>query len=129
MSKKIAIDTNIAIGILNGHENVIVYLSNFDQIFIPVTVNGELLFGAHNSTKTEDNLSKFRQFISQCLPMPVTEAVAESYALIRIGLKKRGTPIPENDIWIAAICMANNIPLLTKDKHFAHIEGLVIFNP
>lgn len=52
--------------------------------------------------------------------------IAEEYAKIRLKLKENGTPIPENDIWIAAICKVNAILLATNDKHFNKIEGLRI---
>jgi len=50
--------------------------------------------------------------------------VANEYAEIRLSLKQKGKPIPENDIWIAAICMVNDVPLMSHDKHFEHVEKL-----
>ena len=127
--EKVAIDTNIAIAILNGSENTVNYLRSFHQIFIPVTVSGELLFGAHNSKNTKANLINFRKFIATCHPLSVTNDVAETYASIRMALKRQGTPIPENDIWIAAICIENKLPLVTNDKHFHHIQTLITLSP
>lgn len=54
--------------------------------------------------------------------MNINYIVAEKYAEIRENLKRKGKPIPENDIWIAAICSANNISLITNDKHFKNID-------
>jgi tRNA(fMet)-specific endonuclease VapC len=62
----------------------------------------------------------FRQLLS------VNLLVAENYAVVRKELKDRGRLIPENDIWIAAICLSHNLPLITKDKHFKEIASLTL---
>lgn len=58
--------------------------------------------------------------------MNIDEAVAVRYARVRSDLRKKGQPIPENDIWIAAICLENDIPLLSNDGHFENINGLEV---
>ena len=86
---------------------------------LPVTVAGELLFRARNSGRVEKNL-----------PLLVLDGIAaEHYAEIRLALKQQGRPIPENDMWIAAICRANDVPLLTFDKHFGYVPGLQLLVP
>jgi len=121
---QIALDTNIAIDILNGDEGTIRVLSPYEEVYLPFTVCGELLFGAMNSKKSIQNVKKFKAFISNCIVLNSNTLVSEEYATIRLELKKKGQPIPENDIWIAAICRVNDIPLFTRDKHFEHVEGL-----
>ena len=91
---------------------------------MPVTVCGVLLFGATNSGNSKKNLTKYRGFILSCLILNINSAIAEQYALIRKILKDKGTPIPENDIWIAATCIVYEIPLASNDNHFKNIEGL-----
>ncbi|WP_310393343.1 PIN domain-containing protein [Hymenobacter sp.] len=54
------------------------------------------------------------------------ESAAEHYAEIHFSLKQKGRPIPENDMWIAAICRAHNVPLLTFDHHFAEVSSLAL---
>ncbi len=63
--KKVAIDTNIAVEVLNNNKETIEFLRGFDQIFVPITVSGELLFGVSNSKNMDTNLPKFRRFIAQ----------------------------------------------------------------
>ena len=121
----VALDTNIAIDFLRGDNLVKDKVLTFKKIYLPVTVCGELIFGAENSSKKEINLKQTRKFINTCSVLDCNYLVAEKYSLIRKHLKEKGKPIPENDIWIAAVSMANNIPLLTKDKHFQNID---IFN-
>lgn len=122
--KSIALNTNIAIGILNGQKEILRKVQKYKMVYLPVTVSGELLFGAKNSEKRAENLKNFRSFISNCEILEINNLVAEEYSDIRLELKKRGKPIPENDIWIAAICIVNMVPLLTRDKHFLEIKRL-----
>ncbi len=122
--KKLAIDTNIAIDILNGKQNTIEVLQKYDVYYLPITVCGELLYGAMNSKKSNSNLRKFRAFIKSCKILNSNAAIAEEYATVRLKLRQAGTPIPENDIWIAAICNVNKIPLATRDDHFRKVEEL-----
>ena len=108
--KDIALDTNAAIDLLNGKSEVTELLKGFDLIFLPVTVVGELLFGAKNSSRKKENLLNFRNFIESCEVLDTNGLIAEEYSDIRMNLKEKGRPIPENDIWIAAICRSNAIP-------------------
>ena len=126
MVKRIALDTNAAIGILNNQSEVYDILSKYDSICLPVTVCGELIFGAKNSKLSAKNEKRYFEFINSTELLEIDLVVAEIYASVRLNLKKKGTPIPENDIWIAAICIANEIPLYTFDKHFQNIKGIIL---
>lgn len=95
---------------------------------MPVIVLGELRYGAINSAKPEKNEQDINKFSDNSVIMPIDEPVAIRYAKVRSGLKKKGHPIPENDIWIAAICLELGVPLLSNDGHFEHIEGLEVIN-
>ena len=85
---------------------------------------GELLFGARNSGRYADNLIAYRSFILDLRSLSLDSLAAEHYAKIRLALNQKGHPIPENDMWIAAICRAHDVLLLTFDKHFAEIPDL-----
>lgn len=126
--KKIALDTNVAIDILNGKLEVIERLEKFEIYCLPITVCGELLFGALNSKRKESNIKTFKAFLKSCKILNTNSLVAEEYAYIRLKLKEKRTPIPENDIWIASICSTNKITLATRDKHFDNVENLEIYN-
>lgn len=126
MVKHIAIDTNIAIALLNNQTNIYSTLKKYDIIYLPITVCGELLFGAKNSKLSIKNTKRYIEFIQTCEVLDTSLIVAQNYASLRTQLKQKGNPIPENDIWIAAICVTNNIPLFTLDKHFTYIDELKI---
>lgn len=117
-----AVDTNMAIEFIKGNQKVKDKLSKFNVTYLPITVVGELLFGAINSGKKEKKLLETKIFIEKCEILNINYIVAEKYAEIRESLKLKGKPIPENDIWIAATCSANNISLITNDKHFNNID-------
>jgi len=124
--KGLSIDTNIAINILNGEKSTISKVFQYYPIYLPIIVVGELLFGAKNSSKSKKNIKKYTDFINECLILNTTKSIAENYSEIRIQLKKSGKPIPENDLWIAAICKSYELPLMTTDKHFQFIDDISI---
>jgi len=122
--KGLALDTNIAIDILNGKKNVTEICCNYFPLYLPITVCGELLFGAINSARSQKNITVYQNFIDDCQILNTTSSVSMEYAKIRKSLKDAGHPIPENDIWIAAICRSFDIPIATRDKHFGFINDL-----
>jgi tRNA(fMet)-specific endonuclease VapC len=124
VKRSIALDSNVAIDFLNGKPETLKFLTNYASLYLPVTVCGELLYGALNSTRHEENYPKFKKFIESCHILHPNIVVAEEYAHIRQELKLKGTPIPENDIWIASICVVFEIPLASNDYHFANIKQL-----
>ncbi|MFY9270499.1 MAG: type II toxin-antitoxin system VapC family toxin [Candidatus Manganitrophaceae bacterium] len=129
MSGKVALDTNIAIAVLNGETVVADKLQNAGQIFLPLPVVGELLFGALNSQRAEANLSRIQQLIRHSTILQMGSETASLYARTRMILKQKGRPIPENDIWIAASCLENQMVLMTNDAHFKWIEELTVEPP
>ena len=121
----VAFDTNVAIALLQGQTHVLDKTgAQLADCVLPVTVAGELLFGAQNSSRQAQNLAVYRSFIYDLKVLLLDTLAAEYYAEIRLTLKRKGRPIPENDMWIAAICHANEAPLLTYDRHFAEVPGL-----
>lgn len=126
MSGKIALDTDIAIMFLNGNEPINAFLAKQTEVYMPVIVAGELIFGALNSKHTEQNLARHKKLIQKSRVLAITETTANTYAKTRLSLKKKGKPIPENDLWIASLCIEHKIPLLSNDAHFEDIEHLTL---
>ena len=91
-----------------------------------MVMTGELLFGARNLGQPVVNLASYRSFVYDLRPLLLDGLAAEHYAEIRPALKQEGHPIPDNDMWIAAICRANEVPLLTYDRHFTEVPGLAL---
>lgn len=126
MSGKISLDTNIVIRLFKNEPIVVQKLTSSTSIYLTVPVIAELLYGAENSVRKEENLKNYNKFIDECNILPLTRKTAEQYSKIRMRLKLRGNPIPENDIWVAAACIENQISLISEDKHFDFIEDLTI---
>lgn len=122
------IDTNIYSHAMRGDAEIISNLQRAAHIGITVISIGELLSGFKAGNKEKI----YRQELNQFLDSPrvtlygIDEATAEYYCLILNQLKNNGTPIPTNDIWIAAIAFQQGMPLYTKGKHFNKINGLLI---
>src|SRR5436853_256181 len=99
---RIALDTNVAIAVLNDSGGMGGWVQSFQHVVLPVPVVGELRFGAVKSSRRESNLQRIQALITQCQVLDIRLSTTEAYARIRLALKKRGRPIPENDLWIAA---------------------------
>jgi len=123
---KLVIDTNAVIAYREGNYNICNLIENADLLYLSVIVLGELLYGAINSTQVHKNKQAVQILLSYSIPIPIDESIAIRYANIRLNLKNIGRPIPENDIWIAASCLELDIPLLTIDSHFDHIQDLKV---
>jgi tRNA(fMet)-specific endonuclease VapC len=126
---KAALDTNVVIDILSNDSRAIAWAHEFPEIYLPVPVLGELRFGALNSARSTENLQRLACLVSRCRILDVRSSTTEPYARLRLDLRKRGRPIPENDLWIAALCLEHRLPLATRDKHFEEIQELRIELP
>ena len=117
-------DTNVIIRIIKGDIVTADKARKFKNVHIPVIVLGELMFGAEKSQLKAENRDKYLQF---CLSYPlldVNQSVALEYGKIKNVLQAHGNIMPENDMWIAATAIANNMTVITQDRHFEHIPNL-----
>ena len=115
-------DTNIIIGLLKKDEIIVLKMGDIKELNISVITIGEMLYGANNSNNAAANSALYKEFFKCCNVMNITEKTAGHYADIRYALKTKGNPIPENDIWIAAIAKENNMTIVTRDKHLNMVE-------
>lgn len=89
------------------------------------------MFGFRNGARYEQNLKEFEEFSRNPFVefIPVTLTTADRFSRIALALKRKGSPIPSNDIWIAAQAMETGADLLSFDRHFDSIDGLVWISP
>lgn len=118
------LDTNIIIAFFKEDQSVIEHLSKGSDIFLSSIVLGELYFGAENSKQQKSNFEKIDRLASLLPILTCDLDTAKCYGKIKNKLKSEGTPIPENDIWIAALADQYEMNLVTRDNHFKHIERL-----
>ena len=96
------------------------------EIHLPLIVLGELLGGFAAGTRGPANREKLAAFLAtlRVRLMPLDEKTARHYAELFALLRERGTPIPSNDLWIAALARQHRMPLLSFDVHFATVPGI-----
>ncbi len=124
--RKLLIDTNIYSFALRGDANTINILKKAREIGISTISIGELLSGFKGGGKEAENREELEEFLDspRVNIYAVDEETAEFYADIIDNLRKQGTPIPTNDIWIAATTFQHGLKLYTKDNHFSNVPGL-----
>ena len=114
----VVVDTSAVISLFRGQENA------FDlaqEIWLPVTVLGELYCGLRKCNNPEKERLRISEFHAQSLIVNNDEGTAICYTDVYINLEKQGVMIPINDIWIAAFAIRHELPLLAKDAHFSRI--------
>ena len=118
------LDTNALSAWADGNPACLESLSTSMRLVIPVIVLGEYRFGIRQSKQC----SQYESWLATYLPtveiFDLTSDTAETYAGLRHELKKRGAPIPANDLWIASLALQHSLSLLSNDTHFDHIPGL-----
>jgi tRNA(fMet)-specific endonuclease VapC len=119
-------DTNVFIRILNQIGGLEEHRSAGKEVFLCLTVLGELAYGAEKSLRREANLAKIDLLLGMCPVVPHDLATAHWYGKVKAELKRKGRPIPENDIWIAATALRHDLILVTLDGHFQDVPGLKI---
>jgi tRNA(fMet)-specific endonuclease VapC len=124
--RPILIDTNAYTAFMLGEAAVVDVLAHADRICLSSVVLGELLGGFAAGTRESKNRAELARFMDspRVEVVPVTAQTADSYALVYSALRRKGQPIPTNDLWIAASALEQGAALLTRDAHFAHIDGL-----
>ena len=91
---------------------------------MPSIVFGELFYGAFNSTEVDQNLARIDALAGDAVCIPCDDSTARIYGEIKATLRQKGRPLPENDIWIAAVAVQHSLTVVTRDDHFQEIEGL-----
>ena len=117
-------DTNVVIALFSGDRAVEAKVANTENVALAPPMIGELYFGAQKSEKVTENLHRINMFIEEHLLFSCDLETAQWYGIIKNQLQRRGRPIPDNDIWIAAIAMQHGLVLVTRDSHFNEVEAL-----
>lgn len=128
--KRIMLDTNAYAAFKQGNTDVLAILQHADEIGLNSIVLGELVAGFTVGTKTNKNLEELSAFIAnpRVMVYDVNLDTATYYAKIYAGLRKKGKPIPTNDLWIAACTLQHGCKLCTFDAHFSLVDNLIVAN-
>ena len=124
MSGNYLLDTSVLIELFAQDKDILARLKGTESTFIPSIALGELHYGARKSSRTEKNLEQLEQLATKVVILPCDAETAYWYGIVKDGLRKSGQPIPENDIWIAAMALQHGLILATRDRHFQTVENL-----
>ncbi|MFL6202716.1 MAG: type II toxin-antitoxin system VapC family toxin [Thermoanaerobaculia bacterium] len=123
---KILLDTNAYSALRRNHETVSKLVQESGEVLLSTVVAGELLYGFRNGSRYEANIRVLQEFLEDpnVRLLPVTWETADLFGRISADLRRKGRPIPTNDIWIAAHAQEAGAELISSDPHFGYIDGL-----
>lgn len=124
MNGRALLDTNAVIALFAGEPAVVETIANKTAVFLCVPVLGELRYGVLASARVEQNLARLDDFAKAVAVLPCDKECAVFYSAVKFGLRKKGRPIPENDVWIAAIARQHRLSLISRDAHFQEVDEL-----
>ncbi|HEC26166.1 MAG TPA: type II toxin-antitoxin system VapC family toxin [Gammaproteobacteria bacterium] len=128
--KQILLDTNAYAAFKRGDQDAIEIIRFAETIGLSTIVLGELLSGFSAGQRETKNRSELAAFLesSRVVIIPVDDKTAEYYAHIYLSLRRKGKPIPTNDLWIAAAALQHGLTVFTYDNHFFDIDGILVGN-
>jgi predicted nucleic acid-binding protein len=127
MEVRAALDTNRLTDLFKGDERLSEWLETCDEVWIPLIVLAEIKAGFLGGAQQRSNQILLGRLLSKAtvqVLLPGRET-AEQYARLFVQLKRAGTPIPDNDLWIAALALEHDLTLVTRDQHFEYIPQLL----
>lgn len=119
------LDTNALSDVADGEARAVEQLTKATQVAIPAIVLGEYRFGIALSRRRSEYERWLVDALRVCEVLDVGEVTSAQYAELRLELKRAGTPIPTNDLWIAALCRQHALPILSRDRHFDLVKGVM----
>jgi tRNA(fMet)-specific endonuclease VapC len=124
---KIILDTSAYVGFKRNINDFVETIINAESILFSPIVLGELMFGFRNGARFKENMNDLNKFLDheRVGIVPIGQITSDRYSRIASQLRRQGTPVPSNDIWIAAQTMEHGAELITSDRHYQNIPGLV----
>lgn len=129
------LDTNAISAIMREDGKMMSWLSSVgteDRVLVCPVTRGEILFGLERlaAGKRRSELEvKARRLFAALECEPISSAAGDRYASVKAARQRRGLPLDENDLWLAATALAIGATLVTRDTDFREIEGLAIATP
>jgi tRNA(fMet)-specific endonuclease VapC len=117
------LDTNALSAAADDDPGAVAILARAEQMVLPVIVLGEYRHGIADSRNRASYEDWLAGLLNDCMVLEIQEPTTHYYAEITQELKRKGKPIPTNDIWIAALCRQHSLPLLSRDRHFDLVAG------
>ncbi len=124
MNGRYLLDTNVIIALFADEGDVKENLAAAGEVYLSSIAIGELCYGARKSGKPQENLARIDEFAGSSVVLGCDTETARQYGVTKNKMRLKGQPLPENDIWIAALALQHNLTLATRDAHFHAIDGL-----
>ena len=126
MKLRLVVDTSAYAQMRRGNEDALRTIAGAEIVIMPAVVLGELEAGFRGGNRYRENALVLEQFLDEpfVTTAAVTRGIAQRYGTIFASLRARGTPIPTNDIWIAATALSESAHLVTFDCDFKAVDGL-----
>lgn len=124
MSGKYLLDTGIVLALFANERSVVEQIEDAEEIFIPSIVIGELYYGARKSGRVRENVARIDLFAEANVVLLCDNETSRWYGVIKDLLRQKGSMIPENDVWIAALALRQGLILVTRDNNFDVVTNL-----
>jgi tRNA(fMet)-specific endonuclease VapC len=129
--RAVLLDTNAFTALFQGDTGVLDAVAKADSVYASAIVIGELEAGFRGGNRYADNVALLDRFLAKPSVeiLPVRRETGECFGRVKQAMKIKGTPIPINDVWLAAQCMETGAVLVTYDGHFDVVDGLRLWSP
>ncbi len=128
---KVCLDTNAYSNLRRGNIKILELLNESEEVIVPAATYAELMYGFIRGKRFAENESELSAFLLEehVVLQSVTPSIAERWAYVKAILARNGTPIPDNDIWIAATALETGARIISYDHHFDSVGGLIRLAP
>jgi tRNA(fMet)-specific endonuclease VapC len=126
MAGRFLLDTNIVIALFAQEASVLQQLAQAQEVFLPSIVLGELYYGSYKSAQVAANVKRVDELAGRSSVLVCDAETAQHYGQVKSLLRAKGRPLPENDIWVAAVALQHGLTLATRDAHFHEVFSLNI---
>jgi tRNA(fMet)-specific endonuclease VapC len=120
----VLVDTNIVVAYFRGEKALHLHFAGVTPVYLPWVVLGELYFGAQRAQRWQEQLAYIRDLLTYTVVLFADHDTASMYGQLKAELAQLGKPIPDNDLWIAAMARQYDLPLASRDAHFAQVPRL-----
>ena len=124
MAGSVLVDTNVVVAYFRGDKVIHPHFAGVTPLYLPWVVLGELHFGAQRAQRRQEQLAYIQDLLTYAVVLFPDQDTTEMYGRVKAELARLGTPIPDNDLWIAAVARQHHLPLATRDAHFTQVPGL-----
>jgi predicted nucleic acid-binding protein len=123
---RVALDTNRLTDLFQGDAALAAFLGTCDEVWIPFVVLGEMKAGFYGGIRQTQNEALLSNLLSRETVgiLYAGRETTEQYARLFVQLKRSGTPVPDNDLWIAAVAIEHDLAVITRDRHFDKLPQL-----